>query len=90
MNEFCTERQLGIIHRDSDGKLSSDKAHMNRCVIKDLAFKMGADTIRKKILGHDLINWSFKTCHSLHAHYIVIWVNDSLKRAMDVLAVEHR
>lgn len=63
---------------------------MNRCVIRDLAFKMGADTIHRKILRHDLINWPFKTCHPLNTHYIVIWVNDSLKRAVDVLAVERR
>ena len=63
---------------------------MNRCVKSYLAFKMGADTIHRKILRHDPINWPFKTCHPINAHYIIIRVNNSLKHAMDVLAAERK
>ena len=36
------------------------------------------------------IKWQFKSCYSLNVDYTVIRLNDPLKHAMDILAVERR
>ena len=58
---------------------------------KGLAFKNGCGhNPWKDFKNYDFIDWPFKTCYSLNAYYTVIRLNDSLKRAMDILAVERR